>query len=158
MMIAEIPARSDTPAAPPQALHPPQPKCAPEGLVPLPPGTPAKPNTPERLRKDLRLLARFILLYCKAHHEHRNPVSFKGYDVDALAGKPIHLCHDCMKLLRHAFVKRTHCPRDPKPQCKHCPTHCYSPFYRQQIREVMRFSGKRLLFRGRIDYLFHLFF
>jgi len=80
------------------------------------------------------------------------------FDMKAIAGQHLCLCPQCTKLLHHAFVKRTACPRDPKPQCKDCPTHCYAKVYREQIREVMRFSGMRLLLRGRIDYLFHLFF
>jgi len=40
--------------------------------------------------------------------------------------------------------------------CKHCPEHCYAPRYRAQIREVMRYSGPRLVLRGRLDYLWHL--
>ena len=66
------------------------------------------------------------------------------------------LCPACRKLLAHAFVQRSHCPLDPKPACKKCPTHCYAPKYRAQIREVMKYSGRRLGLRGRLDYLFGL--
>jgi hypothetical protein len=46
----------------------------------------------------------------------------------------------------------------PKPACKHCPAHCYHPTYRARIREVMKFSGRKMLLGGRLDYLFHLLF
>jgi hypothetical protein len=36
--------------------------------------------------------------------------------------------------------------------------HCYRPDYRQKVREIMRFSGKYLLLRGRLDLLWHYFF
>jgi len=127
-------------------------------LLPLAPGTKARPNTPERLARDARTLITFISIYCHAKHSPQRPMSMKAIDVEKLAGKPVSLCPDCTKLLEHALVKRTHCPRDPKPDCKHCPTHCYAPRYRAQIREVMKFSGMRLLLRGRLDYLWHLFF
>jgi hypothetical protein len=127
-------------------------------LAPLPPGTKAKPNTPKLLRRDLRTLALFVRVYCHAKHTGQGVVAFKGFDLKEINGKELELCPQCDKLLHHAFIKRTACPRNPKPQCKDCPTHCYSKVYRQQIREVMRFSGMRLLLRGRIDYLFHLFF
>jgi hypothetical protein len=129
-------------------------KC---GVV-LPAGVKAKPNTPRLLRRDLRTLAFFIRIYCHAKHEQRSPVVLKGFDIEKLAGKPLELCPDCTKLLQHAFVKRSHCPMDPKPQCKDCPSHCYQEAYRKKIREVMRFSGSRMLLRGRLDYLWHLFF
>ena len=85
-------------------------------------------------------------------------VDLRTHDVTAIAGKNVVLCPECTKLLTHAFVKRTHCPMDPKPMCKHCPNHCYHPTYRQQIREVMKFSGRNMVFGGRLDYLFHLLF
>jgi hypothetical protein len=127
-------------------------------LAPLERGVKAKPNTPERVKRDLRTLATFVDVYCLAKHPLRPRVCMKDVDPQNLAGKPVFLCEECTRLLQHSMVKRTHCPRDPKPDCKHCPSHCYAPKYRAQLREVMKFSGKRLLLRGRLDYLWHLFF
>jgi hypothetical protein len=116
--------------------------------------------SPQSLDRDLRTLALFIQLYCRYQHakSHKQVVSIPTHDVTAIAGKPIVVCPECAKLLTHAFVKRSCCPMDPKPMCKHCPNHCYHPKYRQQIREVMKYSGKAMLLRGRLDYLFHLLF
>ena len=113
-----------------------------------------------QLNRDLKTLALFINLYCRCKHGglHKEVVSLKTHDVAAIAGRTIILCDDCRKLLTHAYVKRSHCPMNPKPECKHCPNHCYHPTYRAKIREVMRYSGKKLLFGGRLDYLFHLLF
>lgn len=118
------------------------------------------PNDPQALAKDLKTLALFISLYCRYRHQDqpRQAMLLRTHDVQAIAGRPIVLCAQCQKLLAHAFTKRSHCPMHPKPQCKHCPSHCYAPAYRQQIREVMKFSGKKMLFAGRLDYLFHLLF
>ncbi|MGN6369230.1 MAG: nitrous oxide-stimulated promoter family protein [Phycisphaerae bacterium] len=127
-------------------------------LLPLAPGVKARPNTPQRLARDLRILAVFVDTYCKHKHPLHQRVVMKGVDVAEITGRPVFLCAECTKLLQHALVKRMHCPRDPKPDCKHCPTHCYSPKYREQIRDVMRFSGRHLVMRGRLDYLWHLFF
>ena len=112
------------------------------------------------LYQDLKALALFINLYCSYKHAEaeRKPVDLKGHDVHTIAGKTIVLCPECTKLLAHAFVKRSHCPMHPKPMCKHCPSHCYHPTYRAQIREVMKFSGRKMLLSGRLDYLLHLLF
>jgi hypothetical protein len=112
------------------------------------------------IRKDLKTLALFIKIYCANQHTvlPKSPVSLRTHDVAAIAGREVCLCPACAKLLAHAFVKRTHCPMDPKPACKHCPNHCYHPTYRQQIRQVMRYSGRKMLLGGRLDYLFHLLF
>jgi hypothetical protein len=114
----------------------------------------------KQLRKDLRVLARFILVYCEGLHpaSERAAVELKSVDVSGLLGEPVHLCPSCARLLAHAVTKRLHCPLDPKPACKHCPQHCYHPGYRAAIREVMKYSGRRLVIRGRIDYLLHLLF
>ena len=110
--------------------------------------------------KDLKTLALFIDLYCRYKHPDspRREANLLTHDVKLIAGKTIVLCPECAKLLAHAFVKRSHCPMHPKPMCKHCPSHCYHPTYRAQIREVMKFSGRKMLLSGRLDYLFHLLF
>jgi len=122
--------------------------------------TAAKLATPELLDHDLKTLALFIQIYCKHQHKEaeKSLVSLHTHDVKAIAGRDLHLCPDCTKLLTHAFVKRSHCPMNPKPMCKHCPNHCYHLTYREKIREVMRFSGKHMLLHGRIDYMLHLLF
>ena len=118
------------------------------------------PISDAELRKDLRTLALFIDIYCRYRHAGADKVepTLATHDITAIAGRKLCLCADCRKLLAHAFTKRSHCPMHPKPMCKHCPNHCYHPSYRAQIREVMKYSGKALLLRGRLDYLFHLLF
>ena len=114
----------------------------------------------KKLHADLKLLAKFIGVYCRHRHAKmpEAPVLLSTHDISAFHAKPLELCADCRRLLAHAFVKRTACPLDPKPTCKRCPEHCYAPHYRQQIREVMKYSGRRLVLTGRLDYLIHLLF
>lgn len=96
----------------------------------------------QRQEKDIKVLATFISTYCRGKHR-----SAKG-----------ELCSDCSELLSYAEMKRRKCPLDPKPSCKHCPIHCYGKGQRAKIREVMAYSGRRLLLRGRLDLLWHYFF
>ena len=113
---------------------------------------------PRGVARDLKTLASFIQIYCDGHHQgyERTTATLKTNDLQATKGYPLTLCRDCQKLLAHAFVMRTHCPLDPKPSCKKCPHHCYAPKYRERIRKVMHYSGKRLLLRGRFGYIWHL--
>ena len=108
--------------------------------------------------RDLRTLARFITFYCAHVHPSapRVPVHLRTIDIEHICRRPVKVCRECGKLLAHAFVKRVQCPLDPKPACTKCPQQCYASSYRAQIQEVMRFSGPRLLLRGRLDYLLHL--
>ncbi|MBI5863592.1 MAG: nitrous oxide-stimulated promoter family protein [Planctomycetes bacterium] len=114
----------------------------------------------DQVRRELRTLGTFIEVYCKAHHrdQPKSTVPFRHIDIRGLAGHEVRLCEACGKLLQYSFMMRSLCPLDPKPSCKHCPQPCYSDEYRRQIREVMRYSGLRLLLTGRIDYLYRYFF
>lgn len=123
--------------------------------------SPAHADSDPVLRKDLRVLASFIEVYCWHKHKGRarQAVEHAGVEFAELIDRPAPaLCQECAKLLAHAFVKRMTCPLDPKPACKHCPTHCYHPAYREKIREVMRYTGTRLVLTGRLDLLFKLLF
>ncbi len=110
-----------------------------------------------RLQRDVAILAKFVGVYCK--HRHREagkaPLRFGGRACPWTFDWPP-LCGPCRKLLAHGVVKRLRCPYDPKPSCRKCPAHCYAPKYRAAMREVMRFSGRRLVLSGRLDYLLHL--
>jgi len=109
--------------------------------------------------KDLRLLARFIACWCQVHH---SPAGRKPIDAAAalapLALGDACLCTECRELLSYAVTRRRACPLDPKPTCKDCPIHCYKPERRAEIRKIMRFSGRHLILRGRLDLLWHYFF
>ena len=114
----------------------------------------------EDLQRDLETLAEFIDVYCTNKHKDapKSPVDLKTGDASAMLAASVYLCDECAKLLSHAFVKRSSCRFDPKPACKHCPDHCYHPKYRENIKEVMKFAGPKLVLSGRLDYLFHLLF
>jgi len=102
---------------------------------------------------DIEVLAEFISIYCgDVHPEAEKMVIRAGGDLgEYVNSQHIHLCDECGKLLLHAASKRIVCPYDPKPSCKKCETHCYAPRYRNQIREVMRYSGKRLIQKGKLN-------
>jgi hypothetical protein len=119
------------------------------------------PPRQRKLERDLQLLASFVRVYCRRHHRDAPRAAFalRGHWPPPGArphADPVELCAACRKLLAHAIVMRTRCPLDPKPACRKCPVHCYAPRYRTQMREVMRYSGRRLVLRGRLDYLLHL--
>lgn len=108
-------------------------------------------------QNDLRVLITFVKTYCAARHAGQQPV-LPPPELARSFRKGIPLCADCAELLEYALAKRRLCPLQPKPSCKHCQIHCYSTEYRATIREIMAFSGRRLIMRGRLDYLWHYFF
>jgi len=67
------------------------------------------------------------------------------------------LCHSCRNLLDYAHSRLDHCPYgEKKPACKKCPIHCFKPLYREEIRKVMRFAGRRMLFCYPVEAVRHL--
>lgn len=72
-------------------------------------------------------LEKMVAIYCKKHH-----------------GKAI--CPQCQALLDYAVERDRRCPRkEEKSFCASCPHPCYAPKMREKIREVMKFSGPRML-------------
>ena len=115
----------------------------------------------EQIQKDLRVLARFIEIFCANNHSSDNTksrIQARGRAGEFLKDVSIRLCADCNKLLFHGVGKRIVCPYDPKPSCKKCPTYCFGDGYRERIKEVMRFSGAYLIKRGRLDLAIKYFF
>ncbi len=112
-----------------------------------------------RERKDLRVLALFTAVYCKAHHRgEKVPLDLASAGLPDLGIGPRGFCSECREFLLYAMQRRIRCPLDPKPTCKHCQVHCYRPGHREKVRAIMRFSGKHLIRRGRFDLLWHYFF
>jgi len=105
--------------------------------------------------KDLRVLALFTSVYCADHHSGQETASA---DLDLAGASDYRYCAECADFLHYALERRQRCALQPKPACKHCKVHCYRPGHREKIREVMRYSGKTLIKRGRLDLLWHYFF
>ena len=67
------------------------------------------------------------------------------------------LCNDCRELEEYAHKRLSACKYgEQKTSCKKCPTHCYRKGMREKIREVMRFSGPRMIIHHPIEALRHL--
>lgn len=113
----------------------------------------------KKQQHDLRVLIDFVRVYCHARHDQGERAPFDlPPEIAHRYPKGVELCGECAGLLAHGIAKRRKCPLDPKPSCKHCRIHCYGKEYRTRIREVMAFSGRRVIMRGRFDYLWHYFF
>jgi len=108
-------------------------------------------------KKDLKVLIDFVKVHCAARHTGQTDLALPA-DLMRTHQRQLMLCPDCQALLNYALLKRRKCPLTPKPSCKHCRIHCYSYKYRAKIREIMAFSGRRMILRGRLDYLWHYFF
>lgn len=88
-------------------------------------------KTEKKRKKEQLVVAEMIALYC--HNKHGT--SQQG-----------ELCPDCQKLCEYAQTRSEHCPfMEKKTFCANCRVHCYKTDMRESIREVMRFSGPRII-------------
>ena len=91
--------------------------------------------TTPRLRRERRTIEAMLHIWCNAHPLHARSRSHG-------------LCAECAGLFDYASYRLFKCPYgEEKPTCKSCPIHCYTRDKREQMHEVMRFAGPRMLLR-----------
>jgi len=92
-----------------------------------------------RIEREKLIVAQMIGIYCR-HKEHNSS-----------------LCNNCRRLTAYAHARLDKCPHgNNKPSCKNCTIHCYSPSMAEQIKQVMRFSGPRMLIYNPMAALRHM--
>lgn len=78
---------------------------------------------------DKMVLGVMVRLYCKKNHRVADGV-----------------CAECQELLDYASSRVDRCPLGTKKvTCAKCRIHCYDKPHRETVRQVMRFSGPRLM-------------
>ena len=105
--------------------------------------------------KDIRLIGKFVEVYCLGKHPDAERTPFP---LPVGAGERS-LCPECASFLGYATKRRLKCSLEAeKPSCKHCHTHCYAKPQLAKVKEIMAYSGRKLMLRGRLDYIWHYFF
>ena len=95
-----------------------------------------------RRAREFAMIAAMLRMYCRAHHDERDAA----------------LCADCAELHDYARRRLERCVfGDAKPTCTNCTVHCYSAEKREQIRQVMKWSGPRMPLRHPILSIYHMF-
>lgn len=85
-----------------------------------------------------------IQVYCHGQEHSREP----GQD----------LCSQCSGLLLYAKERIQACRfGDQKGFCSKCTVHCFKPDRREDVKQVMRYAGKRMLLHHPLMALRHLF-
>ncbi len=93
------------------------------------------------LARELNTIRVMLGIYCRAQHGRA----------------AIALCDECEPLFAYATKRLAACPYGPaKPTCSNCQIHCYGPREREQVREVMRFAGPRMMLRHPYLALMHV--
>ena len=96
---------------------------------------------PRRLVREEHTIEAMLAMYCHDHHR----VARGDF------------CPECAELMEYARLRLDRCRYGSgKPTCASCPTHCYRPAMRERVREVMRYSGPRMLRRHPVLAVAHL--
>lgn len=100
-----------------------------------------KKSVVDKREEERQVIHLMISIYCKKHHHEKE------------------LCEECRKLYEYACKRISVCPfMETKTFCNNCKVHCYQKDYREQVREVMRFSGPRMLLHHPIMALRHVYY
>ena len=92
-----------------------------------------------KIENEKKVVSLMIRIYCRGREGHAE------------------LCPDCRALEAYAHARLDRCPfGEEKEMCNFCRVHCYSPAQRTKIREVMRYSGPRMIFHAPLMALRHL--
>jgi hypothetical protein len=92
------------------------------------------------LRKERKTIKIMIQMYCSKIHGNRK-----------------NLCKECSDMLDYAQKRLDFCPwGEKKPACSKCSIHCYKPEKRSKIREIMRYSGPRMMLKHPFLAMSHL--
>jgi hypothetical protein len=87
-------------------------------------------NNQYRLLREKQTVGIMIDLYCKMNHSAESN------------------CNECREIKAYVFKKLEKCPFGiQKPTCLNCKVHCYQKSEREKIREIMKFSGPKMIFR-----------
>jgi hypothetical protein len=93
-----------------------------------------------RITREKNTIEAMIRIYC--HDQHKTS--------DEL------LCSECRELLDYAKRRLDRCPfHGDKTTCAKCKIHCYQPVIKEKIRDVMRYSGSRMIRRHPFLALLH---
>ncbi len=101
-------------------------------------------KTEKKRQKEQYVVEEMIRLYCWKNHPKEKRQEGQ-------------MCLECQALLDYAKQRSQKCPfMEEKTFCANCKVHCYKPQMREQIRQVMRFSGPRMLLYHPILAIWHL--
>ena len=94
-----------------------------------------------RIEREKQTVCKMIELYCRHHlKQNRMPDEYQ------------HLAEFACRRLDHCKYG------EQKTACKNCPTHCYAPKEREQIREIMRWAGPRMIFYSPVEAIKHFLY
>jgi len=92
-----------------------------------------------RIDREKKVISLMIDMYCRKHHHAKDE------------------CLYCEELRAFAYARIDKCRfKENKPNCSDCKVHCFGKEKREQVREVMRYAGPRMMMRHPVIALRHI--
>lgn len=102
-----------------------------------------------RREREKRTISQMVAIYCAGNHDAASRTE------RAYCGEPV--CPECKAVDDYAVLRTDRCRQmHTKTSCEQCPHHCYRPQEREQIRQVMRYAGPRMMTKHPIAAIRHL--
>jgi len=93
-----------------------------------------------RLARELKTIEAMLRIACHDRH-----------------GTAEGLCAECRALADYAAKRLALCPYGAdKPTCVNCRIHCYGTRQREQVRDMMRYAGPRMMLRHPVLAVMHV--
>ncbi len=93
-----------------------------------------------KIEEEKLMIDQMIMIYCKGYKHTASPP-----------------CRKCRELMEYAHKRLDSCRfGENKGFCANCPIHCYKPDMRAKIKEVMKYSGPRMLFKNPAAVIKHI--
>ena len=93
-----------------------------------------------RIEREKKTITLMIDIYCQKKHGNK-----KG-----------ELCDECKEWLEYAHKRLSFCKfGENKSTCSRCPIHCYKKDMKEKVKEVMKFSGPRLIIYNPLELIRH---
>jgi len=93
-----------------------------------------------RLARELKTIRAMLRIACHDRH-----------------GTAEGLCAECQALADYAAKRLALCPYGAdKPTCVNCRIHCYGQRQREQVRDMMRYAGPRMMLRHPVLAVMHV--
>lgn len=95
----------------------------------------------KKRQKEQEMVSKMIHIYCHGKHK---------------TGKR-QLCDECLELHEYAMIRVQKCPfMETKSFCSACKVHCYTKDKAAKIKNVMKYSGPRMLYHHPLTALKHI--
>lgn len=97
----------------------------------------------KKRQNEEKVLRLMIQVYCRGNHGIH---------------KKQGLCEECRQLADYAVLRTQKCPfMETKTFCSACKVHCYAPAMQGKIRQVMKYSGPRMMLYHPVTAIRHVF-